>query len=255
MALNAENLFETYARTRDREVRDRLVIEYQSFARGIARRYANSGEPVEDLEQVGIIGLINAIDRFDPNRGTKFYVYATAMITGEIRRYFRDKCWVLKVPRYLQERNYSVRKVTDSLSSQLGRVPTMCEIAETIGVSEDEAIEAVEACNAYGTISMETMNSHEPDSSPISVAELIGETCDDLEKVVEYSDLNQAIGCLDADERSVICLRFYEDMSQTEVAKVLDVHQMKVSRVQKKAIDQLKTILERTTDDHMAIAV
>src|SRR5438128_661835 len=140
----AERLLDEYRRTRDPRLRERLVLMHENLVRFLAAKFANRGEPLEDLVQVGLIGLINAIDRYDADRGTKLSTFATPTIVGEIKRHFRDKAWNLKVPRRLQELNLQVMKANDALAQQLGRPPSIGEIAESVGASEDETLEAME---------------------------------------------------------------------------------------------------------------
>jgi len=240
---DAESLFAKYAETKDPKVRERLVEMHQNLVRFLAGKFLNRGEPLEDLVQVGTIGLINAIDRFDPKRGTKFSTYATPTIVGEIRRYFRDKAWSLKVPRRLQELNLAANKAADNLSAKLGRTPTIQEIAQAVGASEEETLEAMELGNAYETVSLDTKLVNEGDSSPLSLAEFVGDTDGSLNSLDKFGDLSQAIECLDPREKAIIYLRFFKDMSQTEVAKRLNISQMHVSRLQQKALRRLRELL------------
>ncbi|MCL6628956.1 MAG: RNA polymerase sigma factor SigF [Armatimonadetes bacterium] len=240
---DAESLFAKYAETKDPKVRERLVEMHQNLVRFLAGKFVNRGEPLEDLVQVGTIGLINAIDRFDPKRGTKFSTYATPTIVGEIRRYFRDKAWSLKVPRRLQELNLAANKAADNLSAKLGRTPTIQEIAQAVGASEEETLEAMELGNAYETVSLDTKLVNEGDSSPLSLAEFVGDTDGSLNSLDKFGDLSQAIECLDPREKAIIYLRFFKDMSQTEVAKRLNISQMHVSRLQQKALRRLRELL------------
>jgi len=240
---DAEALFAKYADSRDPKIRDRLVVMHQNLVRFLAGKFMNRGEPIEDLVQVGTIGLINAIDRFDPNRGTKFSTYATPTIVGEIRRHFRDKAWSLKVPRRLQELNLASNKAAENLSQKLGRVPTIQEIAHAVDASEEETLEAIELGNAYDTVSLDSKLAYEGESAPLSLAEFVGGTDGSLENLEKYGDLNQAMDCLDQREKSIIYLRFFKDMSQTEVARRLNISQMHVSRLQQKALRRLKELL------------
>ena len=240
---DAESLFTRYAEERNPRIRDRLVLMHQNLVRYLAGKFMNRGEPIEDLVQVGTIGLINAIDRYDPERGTKFSTYATPTIVGEIRRHFRDKAWSLKVPRRLQELNLAANKSAESLSQKLGRVPTIQEIAQAVGASEEEALEAIELGNAYDTVSLDGKLAHEDESAPLSLSEFVGGTDGSLDNLEKFGDLNQAMDCLDHRERSIIYLRFFKDMSQTEVAKRLNISQMHVSRLQQKALRRLKELL------------
>lgn len=240
---DTEALFQRYIETKDRKIRDHLVAIHQNLVRFLAGKFANRGEPIDDLIQVGSIGLINAIDRFDPERGTKFSTYATPTIVGEIRRYFRDKAWSLKVPRRLQELNLAANKAADELSQRLGHPPTIQEIAAEVGASEEETLEAIELGNAYDTVSLDSKLSHEGESAPLTLAEFIGEVDESLQSIETYGDLNQAIESLEPREKAIIYYRFFQDMSQTEVAKRLNISQMHVSRLQQKAVRRLKEIL------------
>lgn len=240
---DAESVFSRFARERDPKTRDQLVAMHHNLVRFLAGKFMNRGEPIEDLVQVGTIGLINAIDRYDPERGTKFSTYATPTIVGEIRRYFRDKSWSLKVPRRLQELNLATSKAADSLSQKLGRVPTIQEIAAFVGASEEETLEAIEMGNAYDTVSMDSKLAHEDESTALSLAEFVGSTDATLDNINKYGDLTQAMDTLEQRERSIIDLRFFKDMSQTEVALKLNISQMHVSRLQQKALKKLKDLL------------
>jgi len=238
-----EELFRQYVKTRNPELRDKLVMMHQNLVRYLASKFANRGEPLEDLVQVGMIGLINAIDRFDPDRGTKFSTYATPTIVGEIRRHFRDKAWSLKVPRRLQELNQAASKIAEELSQKLGHPPTIQEIAARLGSSEEETLEALELGNAYDTVSLDSKLIQEGDSAPVSLAEFLGDSDVSLQTIESYGDLKQAIDRLDPREKAIIYYRFFRNMSQTEVAKRLNVSQMHVSRLQHKALRKLRELL------------
>ncbi len=238
-----EELFKQYIGTRQRRVRDQLVIMHQNLVRFLAGKFANRGEPLEDLVQVGVIGLINAIDRFDPDRGTKFSTYATPTIVGEIRRHFRDKAWSLKVPRRLQELNLAANKAADELSQRLGHPPSIQEIAQEVGASEEETLEAIELGNAYDTVSLDSKLAYEGESAPLTLAEFVGDLDGSLQNIETYGDLKQAIDSLEPREKAIIYYRFFRDMSQTEVARRLNISQMHVSRLQQKAVKRLKELL------------
>lgn len=239
----AEELFRMYTRTRSPNIRDQLVIMHQNLVRFLAGKFANRGEALEDLVQVGLIGLINAIDRFDPDRGTKFSTYATPTIVGEIRRHFRDKAWSLKVPRRLQELNLASNKAAERLSQELGHPPTIQDIAKEVGATEEETLEAIELGNAYDTVSLDSKLAHDGESAPLTLAEFVGEIDGALLNIETYGDLKQAMECLEPREKAIIYYRFFKDMSQTEVAKRLNISQMHVSRLQQKALRRLKELL------------
>jgi len=238
-----EQLFRRYTKTRDPKIRDRLVVMHQNLVRFLAGKFANRGEALEDLVQVGVIGLINAIDRFDPERGTKFSTYATPTIVGEIRRHFRDKAWSLKVPRRLQELNLAASKAAERLSQELGHPPTIQDIAKAIGTSEEETLEAIELGNAYDTVSLDSKLAHEGESAPLTLAEFVGGLDRSLQNIEAYGDLKQAMECLEPREKAIIYYRFFKDMSQTEVARRLNISQMHVSRLQQKALKRLRELL------------
>lgn len=238
-----EELFRKYVATRDPKVRDQLVLMHQNLVRYLASKFANRGEPLEDLVQVGVLGLINAIDRFDPDRGTKFSTYATPTIVGEIRRHFRDKAWSLKVPRRLQELNLATNKAAEELSQRLGHPPSIQDIAEQVGASEEETLAAIELGNAYETVSLDSKLAFEGESAPLTLAEFVGGADESLQNIETYGDLKHAIESLDDREKAIIYYRFFRDMSQTEVAKKLNISQMHVSRLQQKAIKRLKELM------------
>ena len=238
-----EELFRDYVSTRNPNARDHLVMMHQNLVRFLAGKFANRGEPLEDLVQVGVIGLINAIDRFDPDRGTKFSTYATPTIVGEIRRHFRDKAWSLKVPRRLQELNLAANKAAEGLSQSLGHPPTIQEIADQVGATEEETLEAIELGNAYDTVSLDSKLAYEGESAPLTLAEFVGEEDGSLTNIETYGDLKQAIDSLEPREKAIIYFRFFKDMSQTEVARRLNISQMHVSRLQQKAVRRLKELL------------
>ncbi|MCE5197951.1 MAG: SigB/SigF/SigG family RNA polymerase sigma factor [Armatimonadota bacterium] len=242
-------LFREYIRSRDPVVRDRLVLAHQNLVRFLAGKFANRGIPLEDLVQVGMIGLINAVDRFDPDRGIQFSTYATPTIVGEIRRYFRDKAWSLKVPRRLQELNLKITKAADALSSMTGRTPSIQEIAAYVEASEEDTLEAMELGNAYDTVSLDTPLQGDGESGPMSLAEFLGETDASIADIESHSDLTQALNALEPREKAIIYYRFFGELSQTEVAKRLNISQMHVSRLQKKAMARLKELLQSQHND------
>lgn len=236
-------LFAEYIKTGDSSIREKLTMMHQNLVRFLAGKFANRGEPVEDLMQVGMIGLINAIDRFDPARGNKFSTYATPTIVGEIQRHFRDKAWSLKVPRHLQDTNRKANRAVEELTQKLGHTPSISEIAQSIGKTEEETLEAMELGNAYDTVSLDTKMFNETDSAQLTLAEFLGRMDTDLQTIESHGDLEHAMGRLEPRERAIIYYRFFKDMSQTEVAKRLNISQMHVSRLQQRALRRLKELL------------
>ncbi len=238
-----QQLFVAYRASRRTQIRDRLVQRHENLARYLAGKFANRGEPLEDLAQVAMIGLLNAIERFDPGRGVRFSTYATPTIVGEIKRHFRDRAWNLKVPRYLQELNQRAVRANDRLTQQLGRSPTIAEVAAYLGCSEEEALHAMEIGAAYETISLDATLAADGEASARSLNESLGVEDLNLAQVEFQEDLQSAIRKLDNREQLVIQLRFFQELSQTEVARRLNVSQMHVSRLQQGALRRLKSML------------
>jgi RNA polymerase sigma-B factor len=231
-------LFAEYAKTRDPKVREQLVPQYAALVHSLARRFAGRGEPLEDLEQVGYLGLIAAINRFDPDLGLEFTTFATPTILGEIKRYFRDKSWAVRVPRRLQETYARVVRTQQELSQELGRGPTVPEIAARLELEPDEVLQALEAGPAQRALSLES-----PAGQGDSEGELgdrIGAEDENLSRIELQNMLAGAMRHLTPREREIMVLRFVEQLPQTEVARRLGISQMHVSRLQRAALAQLK---------------
>lgn len=224
-------------------LRDELVVVHLNLVRFLAIRFANRGEPLDDLVQVGTVGLLKAIDRFDLERGVEFTTYATPTIVGEIKRYFRDKGWAVKVPRRLQELNLAVNRASDKLAVDLGRSPTVAELAQHLSAGEDEILEAQELGQAYNLLSLDSEVSGENDKKSQTLADTVGMADAGLALLEDRANLERAFDVLSGRERVIIYLRFYESVSQTEIAKRLNVSQMHVSRLQAKALEKLRAIL------------
>jgi RNA polymerase sigma-B factor len=224
-------------------LRDDLVVAYLNLVRYLAVKFANRGEALEDLIQVGTLGLIKAIDRFDAARGVEFTTYATPTIVGEIKRHFRDKGWAVKVPRRLQELNLAVNRAIEKLAVDLGHSPTVAELAAHLSVSEEDILEAQELGQAYNLLSLDTEVGGEGEKSRQTLADYIGEHDPQLLKLEDRANLERAFDVLTGRERIILYLRFYESVSQTEIAKRLNVSQMHVSRLQQKALEKLRAAL------------
>ena len=223
-----------------RRARDELVTIHLPLVQYLARRFRDRGEPLEDLVQVGTIGLIKAVDRFDPQRGVEFSTYATPTIVGEIKRHFRDKGWAIRVPRRLQELRMSIGSATAELSQKSGRSPTVAELAEHIGVSEDEIIEGLEGAQAYSTSSLDAQVGGEGgDDSPM-LADRLGADDPDLEGVEYRESLKPLLAALPARERRILVLRFFHGMTQSQIAEEVGISQMHVSRLLAKSLAQLR---------------
>lgn len=236
-------LFAELAGTHHEEVRNELVVAHLNLVRFLALKFSNRGEPLDDLIQVGTVGLLKAIDRFELDRGVEFTTYATPTIVGEIKRYFRDKGWAIKVPRRLQELNLAVNRASEKLTNEFGRSPTVRELAERLGASEEEILEAQELGQSYNMLSLDSEVSHEGEKNAQTLADTVGITDAELEMLEDRTNLERAFHVLTGRERVIIHLRFYEGISQTEIAKRLNVSQMHVSRLQAKALEKLRAVL------------
>jgi len=235
-----DELFEEWQRTGRPELRDRLIGMHMNLVRYLARKFRDRGEPLEDLIQQGSLGLINAVDRFDLSRGVKFSTYATPTILGEIRRYFRDKGWSMKVPRKLQELNLLAGKAIDELTHGLDRSPTIAEIASTVGASQEEVIEALEMAQAYALVSLDAEVGRTQEDSGTALHEYLGAPDEELLQVYDRQELVAAMSVLDDREPRVVDCAYREQMSQTEIAKILGISQMHVSRIQRKALTKMR---------------
>ena len=224
---------------RDR-IREQLVAAYHDFVYFLARKFQNRGEPLDDIVQVGYLGLIKAIERFDPDLGYEFTTFATLTVAGEIKRHFRDKGTAIRFPRRLQELHQSAVRVNEQMKNELGREPTVAELAERLGVAPEDVTEAIEMGPAQTPLSLDqTLGS--PDGEPgRAVAESIGDEDPELDRVEMRDVLNRAMEHLTPRERAIMAMRFYEQMSQSEIAKRLGISQMHVSRLQRAALEQLR---------------
>lgn len=231
-------LFVRYRLDGDEQARDELITMYLNLVKYLASRFRNRGEPIDDLVQVGTIGLIKAIDRFDIDRQVEFTTYATPTIVGELKRYFRDKGWAIKVPRRLQELSFKVNKTIDALTQRLQRSPTIEEIAEELEVTPEEVLEAMETSEAYNFVSLESDRGDGSDS--FSILEYIGKDDQLMATVEDRATLSAALRHLTPQEQRVLYLRFFEGLTQTEIARQLDISQMQVSRLLRKTLKVLR---------------
>jgi RNA polymerase sigma-B factor len=225
-------------------LRSDLIVAHLNLVRYLAVKFANRGEALDDLIQVGTVGLLKAIDRFDLERGVEFTTYATPTIVGEIKRYFRDKGWAVKVPRRLQELNLAVNRAIEKLTVKLGHSPTVAELAGHLGATEEEVLEAQELGAAYNLLSLDTELGGDSDKKSQTLADYVGQNDAGLELLEDRANLERAFEVLTGRERIILYLRFYENVSQTEIAKRLNVSQMHVSRLQQRALEKLKNVLQ-----------
>jgi RNA polymerase sigma-B factor len=221
-----------------RRARDELVTLHLPLVQFLARRFRDRGEPLDDLVQVGTIGLIKAVDRFDPERGVEFATYATPTIVGEIKRHFRDKGWAIRVPRRLQELRLSIGSATAELSQSSGRTPTVAEIAAHLGVSEDDVIEGLEGAQAYATSSLDSPIGGDDDAPML--ADRLGDDDPGLETIEYRESLRPLLAALPSRERRILALRFFHGMTQSEIAEEVGVSQMHVSRLLAKSLATLR---------------
>jgi RNA polymerase sigma-B factor len=219
-------------------IRNELVQLHLPLVDHLARRFRNRGEPLDDLVQVGSIGLIKSVDRFDATREVEFSTYATPTIVGEIKRYFRDKGWAIRVPRRLQELRLSLTSATAELTQQLGRAPTVAEIAERLGVNQDDVLEGLESANAYSTLSLDAPDAGEPDGH--SMVDALGSEDDALEGVEYRESLKPLLAQLEPREKRILMLRFFKGMTQSQIAADVGISQMHVSRVLARTLTQLR---------------
>lgn len=238
-----ERLSVQYALTRDPQLRETLVFYHQRLVRSIVSRFLGAGETLDDLMQVGNIGLINALDRYDPRQGTRFSTYATPTILGEIKRHFRDKTSAIKVPRWLQELHQSARRASQELVGELGRPPTVAEVAARLGATEEEVLQALESGEVTNLLSLDTHLDSHGRFDTVSLVDLVGRLDRALHDFEAFGDLRSALEALDGREREVISLRFFDEMSQAKIAERLNISQMHVSRLQQRALKRLREML------------
>jgi RNA polymerase sigma-B factor len=225
------------------KLRDKLVTGYLPVVQHIARRFAGRGEPVDDLEQAGTVGLLNAVDRFEPDRGIDFLSYAVPTITGEVRRHFRDRTWSMRVPRRLKDLQSSINGAVGPLSQQLGRAPRPSEIAAHLGIATEEVVEGLDAQQAYRSSSLDELVS----GADTTLTETLGTADAELEKVEYRQTLAPLLDELPERERTILVLRFFGNMTQTQIADRVGISQMHVSRLLAQTVGNLRRRM--LTDD------
>lgn len=228
--------------SKDAVAREELITRYLPLVKSLARRFASRGQPVEDLIQVGSIGLIKAIDRFDLGRGVELSTYATPTILGEIKRYFRDKGWAVKVPRALQDLNVRLNRVIEQLTVELRRSPTIAELATATRATEEEVVEALESGRAYSSVSIFSGGTGDDDES-LELLDCLGAEEAAYDIFEQRRVLAPAMGRLEPRERLILHLRFFEGMTQTQVAARIGISQMHVSRLIRRSIDNLRLFM------------
>ncbi|CAM3473911.1 RNA polymerase sigma factor SigF [Nocardioides dubius] len=220
--------------------RDALVSLHLPLVEHCARRFRNRGEPYEDLLQVGTIGLLKAIDRFDLERGVEFSTYATPTVIGEIKRHFRDKGWAIRVPRRLQELRMQISATSAELTQSLGRSPTPAELAEAIGCSTEDVVEGMESSNAYSTLSLDAGDDSDEGASFLAT---LGVDDEGIEHVELRESLKPLLAELPEREKTILMMRFFKNMTQSQIAAEVGISQMHVSRLLSRTLDKLRAAL------------
>jgi len=230
-------LFEEFVRTRDRRLRNRLVERHMGLAAHVARRFGRRGPSDDDLRQVAFLALVKAVDRFDPTREVAFSTFAGRTIEGEIKRHFRDHTWAIRVPRAAKEVHLRLRRATDELSQELGRSPTVPELAERLGVSADEVVVGIAAGAAYTQASLDAPapGNEDGDGGP-----QIGGADEGFDHVTDADVVEGMIAKLPPREQEIVRLRFYDELSQSDIAERVGISQMHVSRLLRRSFEQMR---------------
>jgi RNA polymerase sigma-B factor len=232
------DLFVEYRRTRERRLRNELVERHMRLAEFLARRFAYRGEPLDDLRQVALVGLLKAVERFEPERGLSFSSFATPTITGELKRHFRDKGWAIRVPRRMQELHLQLDRTTAELSQELGRPPTPGELAARAGVLEEEVLEGMEAGTLYRLASID--GQFDDDQSGTQYGARLGGIDPGLEGVESRMAVEALMEVLPVREQTIVAMRFFDGLTQSEIAERVGISQMHVSRLLVKSLQLMK---------------
>ncbi len=242
-----KELLRRYHDEGDLSAREQLIEQYMSLVRSLARRYAYRGEQLDDLVQIGAIGLIKAIDRFDLERGVELTTYATPNIIGEIKRHFRDRGWAVRVPRGLQELNVQLSRLVETLTVQLARSPTIPELAKAAGVEEEEVLEALESGRAYSSLSLSSGGGSDEDGE-LDPLESLGEIEHQYEVSEDRAVLAPGFRVLDERERTILHLRFFDGLTQSQIAQQVGISQMHVSRLIRRALEKIRAEIAVESD-------
>ena len=225
----------------DTAARDMLVERFMPLARQLAQRYRRRDEPIDDLLQVASVGLVKAVDRFDPSRGTAFSTYAVPTIVGELKRYFRDTGWALHVPRGMQERALHLDQVSEELNQRLGRAPSTSELARELGLTSEEVLLTMDAGSAIQSASLDEQQSNMGDSAAPTHADSLGRQDERFDLVELGATIAPRITRLGSREQLILRLRFVEDLTQSEIADRIGVSQMQVCRLLRRSLEELRT--------------
>jgi len=248
MAESDKVLLRRYHEDGDLSAREELIGRYMSLVRSLARRYAYRGEQLEDLVQIGAIGLIKAIDRFDVDRGVELTTYATPNIIGEIKRHFRDKGWSVRVPRGLQELNIQLSRLLEELTVELSRSPTIAELAKAAGVSDEEVLEALESGRAYSSLSL-SVGASQDEEGELDPLESLGTEEPRYALTEDLAVLAPGFRVLDERERQILHLRFFEGLTQSQIAQQVGISQMHVSRLIRRSLEKIRAEIAVEPDE------
>src|SRR5437588_10253678 len=239
----SDELFLRWRRHRDRQARDELIARFLPLARKLARRYVQSSEPYEDLVQVASLGLVKAVERFDPARGYAFSSFAVPTVVGELKRYFRDTAWALHVDRGAPARARTITDAEQKLSSRTGRPPTVDELALYLEMSQEEVLDGLQTAEAYGAMSLDAPVSSEDDEES-SRLDSLGVEDPELGRADDIATIFAAARHLPARERQILYLRFGEDLTQSEIAEQVGISQMQVSRLLRRSLQRLRELTQ-----------
>jgi RNA polymerase sigma-B factor len=243
--LNEKELFKLYASTKDVEVRNELVNRYLYIAEILSKKYINRGIEYEDIYQIASLGLIYAIERFDLSKGFEFSSFATPTVIGEIKKYFRDKGWAIRVPRRIQELSKKINNAKNILTQQLQRTPKVEDIAQYLGCTEEQVLEAMEASHVYTPKSLDLSYDANSDDKDMQLMDLVGEDDKYFDTIENHDFLKKGMEKLNEVELKIIKNRFFNNKTQIQVAKELNVSQMTISRMEKKVIEKFRKELNK----------
>lgn len=235
-----QDLFVQYAKTKDVEVRNKIFEKYRYMPEIISRKYSNKGIEYDDIYQIACVGLLYAIERFDVSKGFEFTSFATPTILGEIKKYFRDKGWAIKIPRKIQEVSKKVNEYSTMLSNELNRTPSIKELADYICCTEEEVLEAFEAGKMFNSQSLDVKFDSVNDDSETTLLDIVGYDDKHFIKIENNDFINKSLNKLNELEKSIITYRYFENKTQSEIAKELNISQMTVSRIEKKTLEKLR---------------
>jgi RNA polymerase sigma-B factor len=241
-SLSVDELFARHRESEDPAIVEELVIRFEPLVRSIARRYQTRGESIDDLIQVANVGLLKAISRFDPDRGFAFTSFATPTMLGELKRYFRDSGWAVHVPRGVKERALELADATETLSAQLGRSPSIAELAHQLGATQEQTLEALEAYHGRHASPLERGSDDDDEMGALSPSATIGVEDEGLEAAEFRTVIARGVDALSESDRRLLRMRFEEDLTQSEIARRIGTSQMQVSRLLRAAIERIRII-------------